>query len=148
MKVKVKKLNENAVIPTKGSNGAGAYDLFALNDICVPEYSRFIIKTGIAIEIPQGFVADIRPRSGYSAKGFADNEGCRHNADVVLGTIDSDYRGNIGVIIRNNDKAFMVGKGQRIAQLLIHKAEEIEFDEVDELDETERKDGGFGSTGV
>ena len=148
MKVKFRKTDTNAFVPTKESKGAGAYDLYAPNDICIPEYSRHIIQTGIAMEIPQGFVADIRPRSGYSAKGFADNDGGRHNADVILGTIDSDYRGSIGVIIRNNDKAFIVGRGQRIAQLLIHKAEDIEFEEVEELSQTERGENGFNSTGI
>ena len=148
MKVRLVRLSGNAIIPTKASGGAGAYDLYAPNDICIPEYSRHIIQTGIAMEIPQGFVADIRPRSGYSAKGFADNDGGRHNADVILGTIDSDYRGSIGVIIRNNHKAFIVGRGQRIAQLLIHKDVDIEFEQVEELSQTERGENGFNSTGI
>ena len=67
---------------------------------------------------------------------------------MILGTVDSDYRGSIGVIIRNNDKAFLVGRGQRIAQLLIHKTEDIEFVEVEELSQTERGENGFNSTGI
>lgn len=147
MEVKIKKTDINAFIPTKGSAGAGAYDLYAPHNIIVNAHSRNIVNIGIAIELPQGYVADIRPRSGYSAKGFASEDGGRYDADVLLGTIDSDYRGDIGVIIRNNGEEFMIGRKQRIAQLLIHKAEDVEFKKVDELDETERKDGGFGSTG-
>ena len=148
MEVKIKKTDINAFIPTKGSAGAGAYDLYAPHNIIVNAHSRNIVNIGIAIELPQGYVADIRPRSGYSAKGFASADDGRYDADVLLGTIDSDYRGDIGVIIRNNGEEFMIGRKQRIAQLLIHKAEDVEFDEVEELSQTERGKNGFNSTGV
>lgn len=94
---------------------------------------RSAISTGIAIELPYGYLADVRPRSGYSLKGFAGNDSARFVCDVLLGTIDSDYRGNINVIVRNNEMAFNVKAGQRIAQLLIHTYGDVEFEEVDEL---------------
>lgn len=148
MKVRLVRLSDNAIMPTKGSGGAGAYDLYAPQDVRIPGFGRFVLQTDIAVEIPHGYVADIRPRSGYSAKGFAAKDGFRRDADVILGTIDSDYRGNVGVIINNKGEAFDVGKKQRIAQMLIHKAEDVEFEEVDELSRTEREENGFNSTGI
>lgn len=148
MKIKIKKTDINAFVPTKGSVGAGAYDLYAPHNVFIKANARTIINIGIAIELPQGYVADIRPRSGYSAKGFASADDGRYDADVLLGTIDSDYRGDIGVIIRNNGEEFMIGRKQRIAQMLIHKSEDVEFDEVEELSQTERGKNGFNSTGV
>lgn len=149
MKVKIKKLSEDAYIPTKATEGAGAYDLYCPRETKVSPNMRTLIPLDIAIEIPKGYVADIRSRSGYSLKGFADKYGKRHNADVLLGTIDSDYRGCIGVIVLTNNEyqSFYVGKGQRIAQLLVHKAEEVDFLQADELSETERGCGGFSHTG-
>lgn len=148
MIVKIKKLSDKAIIPTKGSDGAAAFDLYAPEDTFIPQQTRFILKTDIAIELPNGYVADIRPRSGYSAKGFASVNGVRFDADVLLGTIDCDYRGNIGVIIKNCGSPFLVEKGQRIAQMLIHKAEDVEFYETNELSHTMRGNNGFNSTGV
>ena len=122
------------------------YDLYADSDTIVLP-GRSAISTGIAIELPNGYLADVRPRSGYSLKGFAGNDSARLDCDVLLGTIDSDYRGNINVIVRNNEMAFNVKAGQRIAQLLIHKCEDVEFEEVDELAPSIRDFNGFGSTG-
>ena len=146
MKVKFKKLTESAVMPTKATAGSAAYDLYADSDTIVLP-GRSAISTGIAIELPYGYLADVRPRSGYSLKGFAGNDTARFDCDVLLGTIDSDYRGNINVIVRNNEMAFNVKAGQRIAQLLIHKCEDVEFEEVDELAPSIRDFNGFGSTG-
>ena len=104
------------------------------------------------MEIPFGYEAKIEPRSGYSSKGM---KGCRYigyeerfNADVLIGKIDSDYRGNVGVIVNNNEPfEFSVEKGERIAQMTIYKVEEADFVLSDNLSDTERGDGGFGSTG-
>ena len=93
-------------------------------------------------------MADVRPRSGYSLKGFCDAQEMRHDCDVLLGTIDSDYRGEINVIVNNHDTPFTIAKGQRIAQLLIHRYENVEFCEVDAFGcVTQRGNNGFGSTG-
>ena len=94
MKVKFKKLTESAIMPTKATAGSAAYDLYADSDTIVLP-GRSAISTGIAIELPYGYLADVRPRSGYSLKGFAGNDSARFDCDVLLGTIDSDYRGNI-----------------------------------------------------
>ena len=146
MQIKFKKLSADAIAPYKASEDAIGYDLFAPQDFVV-QNGRNLVKTHIAIEIPPGYAADVRPRSGYSLKGFADKDGQRCNADVLLGTIDPDYRGDVGVIIHNNDGTFVIGKGQRIAQLVIHKCAVCDFVECDDLSQTERGNNGFNSTG-
>lgn len=103
---------------------------------------RTIIKTGLFIELPVGFEAQVRPRSGLAAK----------KGITVLnapGTVDADYRGEIGVILVNlSNEAFTIENGERVAQLVIAKHERAEWIEVEELSSTERGEGGFGSTGV
>lgn len=103
---------------------------------------RALIKTGLFIALPEGYEAQVRPRSGLAYK----------NGISVLnspGTIDADYRGEIGVILVNlSNEAFIVGDGERIAQMVVAKCEQANFIQVEVLDETERGAGGFGSTGV
>ena len=89
MQIKFKKLSEDAIAPYKASEDAIGYDLFAPQDFVV-QSGRNLVKTNIAIELPAGFAADVRPHSGYSLKGFPDEDGQRCNADVILGTIDPD----------------------------------------------------------
>ena len=131
-------------IPTYETEGSAGMDLRAnLNEpIVLKPLERAIIKTGLFIALPQGFEAQVRPRSGLAAK----------KGITVLnspGTVDADYRGEIGVILVNlsNDE-FTVNDGERIAQLVIAKHERVNWQEVSVLDETERGAGGFGSTGV
>ena len=103
---------------------------------------RRLIPTGLYIALPQGFEAQIRPRSGLALK---------HGITVLNspGTIDADYRGEVGVLLINlSDKAFTVNDGERIAQMVIAKHEQAEFEQVELLDETERGTGGYGHTGV
>ena len=110
--------------------------------ITLQPLERAIVKTGLFIELPIGFEAQVRPRSGLAAK----------NGVTVLnapGTIDADYRGEIGVILVNlSNQAFTIQNGERIAQLIIAKHERAEWNLVSELSETQRSEGGFGSTGV
>jgi dUTP pyrophosphatase len=110
--------------------------------LILPPGGRAIIPTGIAIGMPGGFEAQIRPRSGLAAK---------HGVTVLNapGTIDADYRGEIGVILINHgDEPFTITRGQRIAQLIIAPVSRAQWIEVDTFDETPRGDGGFGSTGT
>lgn len=146
MKLQVKPLgdtisNQNLFYATKGSAGI---DLRANNEnpeIIKPGETK-LIPTGIAIALPNGYEAQIRPRSGLALK----------NSLTVLntpGTIDSDYRGEIGIILINHGKKdYIVENGARIAQMVIAKYEQVELEFVKELDETKRGSGGFGSTGV
>lgn len=130
--------------PTYETEGAAGMDVRANIDeaIILKPLERAIVKTGLFIALPQGFEAQVRPRSGLAAK----------KGITVLnspGTIDADYRGEIGVILVNlSSDEFIVNDGERIAQLVIAKHERVSWKEVTVLSETERGSGGFGSTGV
>ena len=141
--IQVKKLNENAVIPTNGSEKAAGFDLYAClpNILEIPEGSTVKIGTGIAVAIPDGYFGAIFARSGLATK-----EGLRP-ANCV-GVVDSDYRGEVIVALHNDSCCSrQVLHGDRIAQLVVMPYLPIELVETDELDETERGTGGFGSTG-
>ncbi|MGI6607559.1 MAG: dUTP diphosphatase [Erysipelotrichaceae bacterium] len=141
MKINIKKIHKDAIIPTKGSNYAAGYDLYAINDEVIYPHNTTKISTGLKIEIPEGYFGGIFARSG-----LADKKGLRP-ANCV-GVIDSDYRGEIIVLLHNDTQIYqMVSKGDRIAQLIIMPYLSVDFEEVEELNETERGDGGFGSTG-
>lgn len=154
MIVKIKKLDDAAIVPTKATQGSAAYDLYAPCDMLI-KHGRSVIDMMFAIELPLGYEAKIEPRSGYSSKGFAGaaasgmEPDMRFDCDVLVGKIDSDYRGSVGVIVCNREcRSFFVKRGQRIAQMTIYKTEDADFVETDELSQTERGTGGFGSTGV
>lgn len=146
MEIRIKKLSEWAIIPQKMSDGAAAYDLFLPEDTYIRS-GRQVVGLGFAMEIPQGYAAEIQPRSGFASKGIPDKDCERMDADVLYGLIDSDYRGEVGVIINSNEKYnFPITAGLRIAQMIIRKVEDVEFSEFESLSETKRGKGGFGST--
>ena len=130
--------------PNYETEGAAGMDLRANIDaaITLKPLERAIFKTGLFIALPIGFEAQVRPRSGLAAK----------KGITVLnspGTVDADYRGEIGVILVNlSNEDFVINDGERIAQLIIAKHERVNWQEVNVLDDTERGSGGFGSTGV
>ena len=143
MKIQITRLKQEATLPQYQTTGAAAMDLHA----CVEEplelgpLERAIVPTGFAIALPQGYEAQIRARSGMVAK---------HGVSVANGpgTIDSDYRGEVGVILVNlSNQPFVIEPDMRIAQMVIAKYESAEWQEVDALDETQRGKGGYGSTG-
>jgi dUTP pyrophosphatase len=144
--LKIKKLenSQGLALPKYETNGSAGMDLIASidEDIIIKSGEIKLIKTGIAIALEKGFEAQIRPRSGLALK----------NGITVLntpGTIDSDYRGEICVILINHSKLdFVVSRGMRIAQMIIAKYEQAEIIEVENLDATIRGTSGFGSTGV
>ncbi|MEM7382326.1 MAG: dUTP diphosphatase [Bacteroidota bacterium] len=143
MKVKIIN-NSRHALPHYESEASAGMDLRAniSAPITLEPLERIIIKTGLFIELPIGFEAQVRPRSGLAAK----------KGITVLnapGTIDADYRGEIGVILVNlSSEAFTIEDGERIAQLVIAKHERVDWEENHELTETERGAGGFGSTGT
>ncbi|QOD59790.1 dUTP diphosphatase [Polaribacter haliotis] len=130
--------------PNYETEGAAGMDLRAniSEAITLKPLERAIVKTGLFIALPVGFEAQVRPRSGLAAK----------KGITVLnspGTVDADYRGEIGVILVNlSNEDFVINDGERIAQLIIAKHERVNWKEVEVLNETERGSGGFGSTGV
>lgn len=141
LQINVKKLSENATIPTQGTSFAAGYDLYAAEDAVVVCGTRKLIKTNISMEITPGYYGRIAPRSGLAYK---------NGIDVLAGVIDSDYRGDIGVILYNTDKNidFSVKKGDRIAQIIFEACYTATLNNVDNLDNTLRQAGGFGSTGT
>lgn len=147
--VKFKKMSEGARLPERKTKGAAGYDLYAPKDTVVMP-GRNVIKLGFAIQMPQGWFASITARSGFSVKGFCDENGCgRYDADVIVGRCDSDYLGEVGVIVKSVEHApFIVKEGTRIAQMIFQRYEAPELIEVEQLEETERGNGGFGSTGI
>jgi dUTP pyrophosphatase len=143
LSIRVKKLHSDASLPQRATKGASGFDLFA----CIPGKGTValgrqpkLVGTGIAIEVPKGYDAQIRPRSGLSAKGVG----------VTLGTIDSDYRGEVLVTMYlfGADPSLEVKHGDRIAQLVLTRLADLPLIEVQELSETERGSKGHGSTGT
>ena len=140
----IKKLTSTAIVPTRGSEKAAGYDLYAdTNSVVeIKPHKTKKINTGIAIMIPNGYYGAIVARSGLSTKKGLRPANC-------TGIIDSDYRGDIIVALHNDsDEVQTIEPHERIAQLVICPFLSVEFNEVDELDETERGENGFGSTGT
>ncbi len=139
MKIKIKKLHPDAQIPKHAHPGDAGMDLFAIDAFKMDPQERKSIAVGIAIEIPEGYVGLIWDKSGLSHK---------YGIKTFGGVIDSGYRGEIHVGLMNlSEESFKFEKGHKVAQLLIQKVEHVEFDEVENLTETARGKGGFGSTG-
>jgi len=141
--VKIKKLSENAVIPTYGSPYSAGADLYsAMDETVIGPHATVLIKTVLALELPVGFAGLI-----YARSGLASNRGLAPANKV--GVIDCDYRGEVMVALHNHtDAPQTVAKGERIAQLVITPYVVADFEEADELSETVRGEGGFGSTGT
>jgi len=162
MKLLVKKLHPDAIIPKYQTKGAAGFDVHAVvkDDVFVGDRvseqyrydgsfvivilpkSKYIVNTGLAFAVPEGYEMQIRPRSGLAAK---------YGITIVNspGTLDGDYTGPLKVILYNlGNESFFINHGDRIAQCVINKIEQVDFEEVEELEETERGSGGFGSTGI
>lgn len=143
MEVKIKKIKENAIIPTRGSELAAGYDLYACCDetIIINPYKTEKIGTGLAIRPPQGYFGAIFARSGLATKNGLRPANC-------VGICDEDYTGEYIVALYNDSSSICaVYPGDRIAQLVFLPYIDIKFKEVNEIDKTERGDNGFGSTG-
>ena len=165
MKINFKKLSDTAIAPNKSHYNDSGFDLYADEDAILAYGETKVIATNIALELPDGFMADVRPRSGLTSKTALR---------VQYGTVDAGYRGNIGIICDNVDNLYKVKtidnklhaiitgdqdailtyntaieikRGDKIAQLVIQKIPDIELIETDELNETVRGASGFGSTG-
>jgi dUTP diphosphatase len=141
MRLKVKRLSEAAVVPAYAHEGDAGLDLFAAEGVVLQPGRSVLVKTGIAVQLPEGTEGQVRPRSGLALSSCV----------TVLnspGTIDAGYRGEIGVILINHGATpFMVDVGMKIAQLIVAPQLVVEVLEVDQLDESARDNRGFGSTG-
>ena len=141
IRVKIKKIAD-VKTPSYAHKGDAGVDLYAAEDYLLKPMERKLIGTGIKIEIPYGYEAQVRPKSG-----LAIEHGISHANSI--GTIDSGYRGEIKVpLINLSDKAYKIEKGKKIAQMVFAKVEEAVFEEIEELEETTRNEQGFGSTGL
>ena len=140
--LKIKKLNDDAIIPHIAHPGDAGMDLFACEEATLEPGASGLVKTGIAIELETNTEAQVRPRSGLALK---------HQITLLNspGTIDEGYRGEIGVIMINHGKTtFHIEKNMKIAQMVIKPILTVEVEEVEELSDTSRGAGGFGSTGM
>lgn len=147
----VKFLRAGARMPYRATSGSGGYDVFLPEDVQLKPCARRAIPLGFALELPPRFSAIVLPRSGYALRGMAgfdyDGKESLFNADVEVTLIDSDYRGEVAVILHNRDgRPMRMKAGQRIAQFKIVEDPIVEFIERSVLSESERGDGGFGST--
>ena len=143
MQIQIKKLREGAQLPTRGSEKAAGYDLYACLDeaVTILPHTTAKIGTGLALAVPDGYFGAVFARSGLAAKQSLRPANC-------VGVCDADYRGEYIVALHNDGEVErIVAPGDRIAQLVVMPFLSVEFDEVAELDETERGAGGFGSTG-
>lgn len=164
MIVKFKKTHPSAVIPTKNSSGDAAYDLYSVERAMIGPMDRACVSVGLNIEIPEGYYGRIAPRSGLAVK---------QGLDVLAGVIDSSYRGELGVVLINlnfpqelfnpeylkggihsyeslfgSRQTIDLTAGSRIAQLVIERCYDVEWQEVDDLSGSARQEGGFGSSGI
>ncbi|TNE50283.1 MAG: dUTP diphosphatase [Sphingomonadales bacterium] len=143
VKVQVKRLPHGAglELPKYATSGAAGMDVIAAETVSLAPGARHAVATGLAVAIPQGYEIQVRPRSGLALK---------HGVTVpnTPGTIDSDYRGELKIIMINHgSEPFPIQRGDRVAQLVLAPVTQAAWDEVAELDETDRGAGGFGSTG-
>ena len=139
MKIKIKRLHPDLQIPKYAHPGDAGMDIFSLEEITLKPGKRHHFKTGFALEMPEGYVSLIWDKSGLASKNGITSFG---------GVIEYTYRGEYGVVLYNaGDEDFHIGSGDKIAQLLIQKIETAEIEEVAELSDSKRGEGGFGSTG-
>lgn len=142
VKLKVKRIMEEAILPTYAHEGDAGADLYTISNAVLYPGDIAPLYTGLAVAIPQGFRLDIKPRSGLACK----NQLLIPNSP---GTIDASYRGHLLVYLKNIGKITVnIKEGDRIAQIMLERVIHINFEEVDTLDETSRGGGGFGSTGM
>lgn len=143
MNIKIKKLHPAAVVPQYATAGAACFDLVCVNDVTItPGREHIALKTGLAFEIPEGYVMKVYSRSGH---------GFKNGIRLANGTgiIDSDYRGEVMVKMHNDStSAVHIAAGERVAQAMIEPVQQVAFEIVEELSDTARGSGGFGSTGT
>ncbi|KAK6523499.1 Deoxyuridine 5'-triphosphate nucleotidohydrolase [Arthrobotrys megalospora] len=135
----IKKLNDKARTPTRGSAFAAGYDLYASEDTVVPKGGKVLVETGLSMAVPDGCYGRVAPRSGLASKNFID---------TGAGVIDADYRGPVKILLFNHsDVDFEIKEGDRVAQLILEKIYTPEITVVEDLEESVRGAGGFGSSG-
>lgn len=136
----VRQLHPDAKLPTRATEGAAGLDLYSVCDCGLPPNTRLIVPTGLAMELPEGRVGFIWPRSGWAVK---------YGIDRLAGVIDCDYRGEVGVVLHNDGSEYVkIKKGDRVAQMVIQKYEKMDPVWASSMGYTDRGEGGFGSSGM
>lgn len=139
MKIKAKKLSPDAILPQMMKAGDAAMDFYSYKDYRLKPGEKIVIETGVAIAIPRGYWGNVRDRSGLAAK---------HSLHTMGGVFDSNYRGEVQIVMINlSQEIYNIKKGDRICQMIIEKHEDIEIEEVVELDQTNRGENRFASSG-
>jgi len=136
-KILFKKVHPDAKMPTRGHIGDAGYDVYAVEDTIIPTYKTIVVPSGINIAIPPGYYVELHPRSSLALKSVY----------MKVGILDEGYRGDIGAIVFALQYPVTIKKGERIAQIILKKREEIDFEEVAQLPDSDRGQKGFGSTG-
>ncbi len=137
--IQIKKLSAEAILPTQNSPADAGYDLYSVEEYLLQPWERKVFPTNLSLALPHGYYARIAPRSGLAAK---------HGIDVLAGVIDAGYRGDYGVVLLNtSSEPLQITKGMRIAQMIIERCHQVEFEQVDELEMTPRWWGAWGSSG-
>lgn len=139
MKIRIKRLKPDGRVPTRAKSSDAGYDLYSTADMLITPTARELVPTGIAIEIPEGYYGRIAPRSGLAVKA---------GVDILAGVVDSGYRNEVKVVMINLGQGLVsITKGDRVAQLIIEKCHDAEWEEVKELSDSDRGESGFGSSG-
>lgn len=148
MIINVKKISNSAVIPVFAHETDSGFDLFTCEDLVVDGRKKAIAKTGLIFEIPYGWGIQIKNKSGITIKGVPTTSGVNADITVYEGTVDMDYRGELGIMLKNEEEyQITIPKHTKIAQGVLRKVYHCKFEEVQEVNETIRGEGGFGSTG-
>lgn len=149
IKIKVKKIHEDAIIPKYAYPTDSGFDLYTYKNTYIKPNEKTIIKTGLAFGLPKEWGVQIKNKSGITVKGVPTINGERADITVYEGTIDSNYIGEIGIMVKNEtDKEIIIPKHTKVAQGVLRKVHNSIFELVDELEETDRGTGGYGSTGT
>ena len=148
MKMNIKKISKDAVTPKFAHSTDSGFDLFTSEELTLEANQKVVAKTGIIFEIPNGWGIQIKNKSGITLKGVPTTSGVNADITVYEGTIDMDYRGELMIMLKNEENhQITIPKHTKLAQGVLRKVYHCEFNEVLEVSETERGQGGFGSTG-
>ena len=149
MNIGVKKIHENAVIPQFAHATDTGFDLFTVENTIIQANKKSIVRTGLIFDLPYGWGIQVRNKSGITIKGVPNLLGYNADITVYIGTIDSAYRGELGIMVKNEtEETIVIPSGTKLAQGVLEKVYQCTFTEIEEVSETDRGNGGFGSTGV
>lgn len=149
MNIGIKKIHENAVIPKFAHATDTGFDLFTVENTIIQANKKSIVRTGLIFDLPYGWGIQVRNKSGITVKGVPNLLGYNADITVYIGTIDSAYRGELGIMVKNEtEETIVIPSGTKLAQGVLEKVYQCTFEEIEEVSETDRGNGGFGSTGV